>query len=178
MGVRTPMTHSGRLALSIGCLLHTTIGIWFSSSILVPVIVTLEVEAHLELKRAHPCASFKGTDVLSNIQNTTQPFSALSPSSLSLPPFPSPDIHMPYLCSLACSQSLSLGLSFLPYFHYFQLSNHLIFFFFFSCLNIVNPQPDLMQSMRDLGTLSPDWGVTIKPLPPGRRKPCQRGGRG
>ena len=40
-----------------------------------------------------------------------------------------------------------------------------------------DPQPGIMQRVRDLGTLSPMWVVSIKSLPSGLREPHGRGGR-
>jgi hypothetical protein len=40
-----------------------------------------------------------------------------------------------------------------------------------------DPQPDMTQRVRDLGTLSSKWDVSIKSLPLGPRGLCGRGGR-
>jgi hypothetical protein len=36
-----------------------------------------------------------------------------------------------------------------------------------------DPQPDIMQRVKDLGTLSPKWDVIIKSLPSGLRDPSE-----
>ena len=40
-----------------------------------------------------------------------------------------------------------------------------------------DPHPDNVQTVRELGTFSPGWEVSIKSLPSGIRELCGRGGR-
>jgi hypothetical protein len=40
-----------------------------------------------------------------------------------------------------------------------------------------NPQPDIMQRVRYLRTLSPKWDVSIKSFSPELSEPCGFGGR-